>query len=355
MDDISSPLPQPKKQKALSLEDILLQLGPITDVSYEPFKCETSQPAQALLPASFPRNPYPFDYFSLFFTRDLFQTITTNTNRYASKQRLHITKERARQWTDLLMEELYVFVGTMIYMGVHEEPRVEMYWNTDFNTGPLHSITSHISIHRFQQIKRYCHISCPESDERAGYYLPSNEKWWYKLEPLASSIQASSRRYYSPSSEVSIDELMVRCFGRYASLFPFSYPATPLIILDLYIRTRCQRNRLSKGIRSMGLRITDTYITGCGAPGRRDIKIWSFVQDSLLLAVSYDTLHSLCHADSLRYISIITLHLFPCSKNYELVISALLALQGHIRNFLTFWQSLRIGLLKSWNGTLSLQ
>jgi hypothetical protein len=168
---------QPKKQKAHSLKEILLSLGPITNVSYEPFQPEPKQVARALLPPSFPTNPHPFDYFSLFFTRELFQTITTNTNRYANTQRLHIVEERAREWTNLLVEELYVFISTIIYMGIHEEPQLEMYWNTDFNKGPLHSILSHISLCRFEQIKRYCHVSCPESDQRAGYYLPSNEKW----------------------------------------------------------------------------------------------------------------------------------------------------------------------------------
>jgi hypothetical protein len=113
-----------------------------------------------------------------------------------------------------MKEELYVFIGSIIYMGVHAEPEIAMYWNTDFNKGPLHSITTHISLYRFEQIKRYCHISCPESDERAGYHLPTNKRWWYKVEPLASALQASFQQYYSPSSEVSIDELMVRCFGR---------------------------------------------------------------------------------------------------------------------------------------------
>jgi len=114
-----------------------------------------------------------------------------------------------------------VFLGAIIYMGVHEEPQIEMYWNTDFNRGPLHTISNHISLCRFQQIKRYCHISCLKSDENNGYHLPSNKIWWYKLEPLASALQASFQRYYSPSSEVSIDELMVRCFGRYVTpLFP---------------------------------------------------------------------------------------------------------------------------------------
>jgi len=74
---------QSTNQKA-SLEDILLRLGPIIDVSYEPFQSEPKQPARALLPPSFPQNPHPFDYFSLFFTYDLFQTITINTNRYAN-------------------------------------------------------------------------------------------------------------------------------------------------------------------------------------------------------------------------------------------------------------------------------
>jgi hypothetical protein len=205
---------QQTKPKARTLEDILREFGPITSVSYQPFKVEPTRPAKPLLPTSFPLNAHPFDYFSLFFTYDLFQTITKHTNRYASIRKLRIAQERAREWTDLLVEELYVFIGAIIYMGVHIEPQVELYWNTDFSKGPLHTISTHISLCRFEQIKRYCHISCPEKDEQEGYHLPSNKIWWYKLEPLASSLQASSQRYYSPSSDVSIDELMVRCFGR---------------------------------------------------------------------------------------------------------------------------------------------
>jgi hypothetical protein len=102
-----------------------------------------------------------------------------------------------------------VFLGAIIYMGVHKEPQVEMYWNSDFNKGPLHSISRHISRCRFEQIRRYFHVSCPASDEQNGYHLPSNKVWWYKLEPLASSFQASYQRYYSPSSKVSINELIV--------------------------------------------------------------------------------------------------------------------------------------------------
>jgi hypothetical protein len=54
MEDTSSPPTQPKKQTAQSLQDILLKLGPITSVSYDPFQCEPRQTAKPLLPSSFP-------------------------------------------------------------------------------------------------------------------------------------------------------------------------------------------------------------------------------------------------------------------------------------------------------------
>jgi hypothetical protein len=178
MDHSSSPPPEPKGLKnTQSLANILHKLGPITDVSYKPFQPEPNRAPRAILPPTFPPKPHPFDYFSLFFTRELFQTITTNTNRYANMQRMRIAEERAREWADLLLEELYVFLGAIIYMGIYNEPQVKIYWNSDFNKGPLYLITNHISLCRFKQIKRYCHILYPENNERNGYYLPNNKIW----------------------------------------------------------------------------------------------------------------------------------------------------------------------------------
>ena len=206
--------PPLKKAKLQALEDILNEFGPITSVSFEPFECETPRPAKAILPPDFPPSAHPYDYFALFFTPTLLQIITSNTNRYANLQRMRVKQERARQWRDLVVEEIYVFLGVLIYMGIHEEPRIDMYWNTDKTRGPIHTVSTHIALIRYEEIKRYCHISSAENDERLGRHLPTNTIWWYKLEPLASEIQASCQRYYSPSSEVSIDELMVRYFRR---------------------------------------------------------------------------------------------------------------------------------------------
>jgi hypothetical protein len=179
---------KPTKPKARSLEDILYEFGPIKGVSYTLFQTEQRRPTQALLPPLFPLKPHPFNYFNLFFTYDLFRTITTNTNRYTDIQRINGADKGIREWSNLLIEELYVFISAIIYIGIHKEPQIPMYWNTNFNQGPLHSISSHISLRRFKQIKRYCYISCPEDDQRKGYHIPSNKIWWYKVEPLASSL-----------------------------------------------------------------------------------------------------------------------------------------------------------------------
>lgn len=89
-----------------------------------------------------------------------------------------------------------------------------MYWSSNPNKGSIYRIKTYISLILFKQTKRSCNISDLERDKLAGFELPFNEKWWYKVEPLPSSLQASFQQYYSPSLEVSIDELMVRCFGR---------------------------------------------------------------------------------------------------------------------------------------------
>ena len=83
-DSSSEPTNQPSKlngHKVQSLEDITHEFGPIGRVSYTPFQIEKPRPAKGLLPLTFPTQPYPYDYFTLFLILGLFRTVTTNTNR----------------------------------------------------------------------------------------------------------------------------------------------------------------------------------------------------------------------------------------------------------------------------------
>ncbi|EDN07653.1 predicted protein [Histoplasma mississippiense (nom. inval.)] len=53
-----------------------------------------------------------------------------------------------------------------------------------------------------------------------------NKDWWYKVEPLATKFHMACRKYYTPGSKISIDEIMVKCFGR--SQHTYKMPNKPI-------------------------------------------------------------------------------------------------------------------------------
>jgi hypothetical protein len=50
--------------------------------------------------------------------------------------------------------------------------------------------------------------------------------WWSKVEPVFRQVREASVLYYTPSSNVSIDECMIRCFGR--SSHTYKMPDKPI-------------------------------------------------------------------------------------------------------------------------------
>lgn len=97
-------------------------------------------------------------------------------------------------------------------MSLHQSPRVYHYWWRDIQKGPVHLPHLYMMLKRFEQIKRFIHISRPNGQQQAQ---PQDKRWWYKLEPLASSFEKAAQQYYQPGFNISIDdETEVRCFGR---------------------------------------------------------------------------------------------------------------------------------------------
>jgi hypothetical protein len=208
---------RPRKSAKIEalVSNLRQQFGDPTSVVFTPFQPEIPRSASTNLPTFFPiHHASPFDYFSLFFTTSIYQLIAKNTNTYAAAQRMQKEELHAqREWTPVVYQEVMVFIGVIIYMGLHTESETSDYWSTEA-TAPSHIITSFISLRRFQQIKRYLHISCSLTDINLDKNLSTNSQWWYKVEPLSSHLQPLFRSYYIPSSYVAIDELMIRCFGR---------------------------------------------------------------------------------------------------------------------------------------------
>jgi hypothetical protein len=82
--------PKLKETKSFTLHEIIEQCGDLKSIEFTPFMAEDKRAAKPLLPTTLPINPTPADYFALFFTDNLLNIITKNTNKYASIYRRDI-------------------------------------------------------------------------------------------------------------------------------------------------------------------------------------------------------------------------------------------------------------------------
>lgn len=71
---------------------------------------------------------------------------------------------------------------------------------------PQHIIGRYMTQLRFEQIKRYFHISPPENI--------TTEEWYLKMKLLASSISNKLCEYLLPATDIAVDEMMVHFTGR---------------------------------------------------------------------------------------------------------------------------------------------
>ncbi|PWW74878.1 hypothetical protein C7212DRAFT_345434 [Tuber magnatum] len=107
-------------------------------------------------PPDFDVNGSALDYFQLFFDNSVFQQLAENANHYASCK--GAGNSGSRLWQSTSAAELKIFFGIIIYMGVFPSAQVSDYWKRD-NCFPYHRIGMHLSQNRFEQLKRYFHVS----------------------------------------------------------------------------------------------------------------------------------------------------------------------------------------------------
>jgi hypothetical protein len=103
----------------------------------------------------------PIDIFTLFLTPALLETVSTHTNAYASQNRGEGSQSSGRVWRDVSADEIGCWLGIVVYMGVHCSPAIADYWKHD-GLYPKHPIAEWMSQTRFEQIKRYFHVSSPD-------------------------------------------------------------------------------------------------------------------------------------------------------------------------------------------------
>lgn len=168
----------------------------------------------------------PIHIFQLFFNDILFQTIATNTNLYAAHKRAkkELPEGKGRKWTDVTVQDIKCWLGIVIYMGVVQLGAVRDYWRRD-GLFPSHDISDYMSQTRFEDIKRYLHITPPDT---AAYDSTSKRRLWHqKVDPLLNQLRHASQAYRVPSSNIAIDEAIIRCTGRSQDTYKTPFKPIP--------------------------------------------------------------------------------------------------------------------------------
>jgi Transposase IS4 len=88
-------------------------------------------------------------------------------------------------------------------MGIYKYPEIRDYWKRD-----LAGTRLGLSRDRFNQIQAVFTFRNPEI-----FQMQPSDPWWFRLEPLASSIRASCQRYWIPGAKLAVDEGMIAYHG----------------------------------------------------------------------------------------------------------------------------------------------
>lgn len=140
---------------------------------------------------------------------DLIDEMVTHTNNYAQLLKELRTAEfsRMKRWKEVTREEMKIFFGVIIYMGLNPKPSIEHYWKLDvlYYNPLLHRIN--MSYNRFSSILRCWHFT----EVQIGVI---GQLRTHKIDPLIHKVVNNFRSLYIPSDIIVVDESMVKFHGK---------------------------------------------------------------------------------------------------------------------------------------------
>ncbi|XP_070388820.1 piggyBac transposable element-derived protein 4-like [Dermacentor albipictus] len=149
------------------------------------------------------------DFFFLFFSADVIETVCENTNKYAYTKILE-KPTHARpdgSWEEVTTSEMRKFIGLIIYMGILKAPRIKLYWNV----GSIYSGLLPPRImprRRFIALLAMLHVADLD-DVTQMSKGKLRFVWW-----LLQHMNKVSAKLFQPHRDLSVDERMVKSKAR---------------------------------------------------------------------------------------------------------------------------------------------
>ncbi|KAK7592463.1 hypothetical protein V3481_007079 [Fusarium oxysporum f. sp. vasinfectum] len=185
---------------------------------FQPFKLEYRD---------FKINPLPkepLELFQLFVPISLVQSWIEYTNSWVAHLlenavidtwNTPLSKQsRILKWEGISTATAYVWLGVLIYLGIHREISIKDHWKSPSlgDQRPLHSIIKFMPLRKFELITRYFRtFDYTKLDVRDESDLP---KTFQAAEEWSDHIQRVSTELYSPGTNLTVDECMIPFTGR---------------------------------------------------------------------------------------------------------------------------------------------
>lgn len=157
-----------------------------------------------------PSTETPMDFFRLFLNTEDLELFVTETNRYEAQKRNAnaLPKARINRWKDTSIEEMEIFIGIQIWMGLVNMPRLADYWTSKVLY--KNQVSKVMSRNRFELLLANWHFSNNEDAETTDRL--------YKISPLTTLMVRDFKKYFTPKQDICIDETLVPFRGRLSFL-----------------------------------------------------------------------------------------------------------------------------------------
>lgn len=144
----------------------------------------------------------PLDVFLCLFPHELINLIVEQTNLYA--------KQMQSKQAPVTKDELFIFIGINILMGVKKLPSYRDYWSANTQ---LHDsyVASLMTVNRFGFFLSHLHIN--DNMKEPKREDPTYDKL-YKLRPMLDKLGETYKNCWKPGKYQSVDESMIKFKGR---------------------------------------------------------------------------------------------------------------------------------------------
>jgi hypothetical protein len=147
-------------------------------------------------PQNLPEDLDSVKLFQLFFPVKEIENIVKQTNLRAT----YINFKDS--WKPLTVTEVYRYLGCLVYIGVQPLRELNDHWQLKS------PIASCFNQRRFKQIQCAFTIRDPNTSPEQP-----EDPWWFRVEPLATTIRKACQKYWIPGAHLAVDECMIPYFG----------------------------------------------------------------------------------------------------------------------------------------------